>query len=152
VKYNHLEGFTNFIADIEEVLHIDSGLVNSHGILETEKVYVLRGVLESEKALPRIALRAREFFTNRSFQAASPGIRLYVHTRNVADHLRDAIIERSSPLKQRQVCRHTGWKQLEDEWTYLHASGGIAATGLNPDVESALPDRLQQVDLPEPLR
>jgi len=143
--------FTNFIAEIEEVRHIDSGFVNSHGILETDTVYILKGVLEAEKPLPRITLRAREFFTNRSLQTAWPGIRLDVHTRNVEDHLRDAIIECSAPLKERHVYRHTGWKQIEDGWTYLHASGGINATGLNPDVETALPDRLQQVELPAPL-
>ena len=147
---SYLKRFTNFVAKIEEVHYLDSGFINSHGILETEKICILSGELNGEE-LPRISLSAEKLSTRHSMLAEWPGTTVEPHQRNADNLLRNAIFEYSEPLKKRHVYKHTGWKQLDGRWTYLHAGGGIDARGLNTAAETSLSDRLRLVDLPEPL-
>ncbi len=47
----------------------------------------------------------------------------------IRDHARAAIQLTSGAITTRRVFAHTGWRQIEGEWVYLHAGGSIGATG-----------------------
>jgi hypothetical protein len=66
------------------------------------------------------------------------------------DHARTAIqlLSRGAPTHIRFV--HTGWHTVAGAPMYLHAAGAIGATGLIPDIETALPPALARFALPVP--
>ena len=51
------------------------------------------------------------------------------------DHLRAAIQTLSGEVPRRTVFAHTGWRQLEGGWHYLHAHGGLGPDGGRDDIE-----------------
>jgi hypothetical protein len=147
---SYLKRFTNFTARIEEVHYIDSDFINSEGILVTATKYVLSGELDG-KALRPISFPSDHLSTRHKMLAQWPGTTVEPHQKNSDEMLRNAIIEHSQPLKEVHRYRFTGWKEFDGQWTYLHAGGGIDAGGLRPDIKTSLPDRLELVNLPEPL-
>ena len=49
----------------------------------------------------------------------------------------------SSP-RQRRIFTHTGWRQIDGAWNFLHGAGAIAASGFVRDVEVELERGLKQ--------
>lgn len=68
----------------------------------------------------------------------------------IKDHARTAIQSLSGEAEQRVIYAHTGWRELDEGWTYLHASGAIGANGLVPDVTVELPAGADRYRLPAP--
>jgi hypothetical protein len=66
------------------------------------------------------------------------------------DHLRVAIQLRSGQVPTRTVYCHTGWREVEGQWVYLHGGGAIGAGGLITDIEVSLPPALSKYRLPAP--
>ena len=66
------------------------------------------------------------------------------------DHARAAIQLLSGRVPTRHVYAHTGWRQLDGQWCYLHAGGAIAAAEARSDIEVALDGPLARFILPEP--
>jgi hypothetical protein len=69
---------------------------------------------------------------------------------SIKDHARAAIQFISGEAPSRQVYLHTGWRQLQQGWCYLHAGGAISSNGLLDEIEVELPEPLQRIRLPAP--
>ena len=67
------------------------------------------------------------------------------------DHASVAIRSLSGEVAERRNFAHTGWREIEGEWAYLHAGGAIGPKGPLTGVEVAMGDgRLGDCVLPEP--
>ena len=66
------------------------------------------------------------------------------------DHLRCCIQRFSDAIQVRDVYAHTGWRQIEGRWLYLHAGGAIGADGLDTSLSIELPEQLNNYNLPAP--
>ena len=66
------------------------------------------------------------------------------------DHARAAVQHLSGEVPERRVYTHTGWRQIDGKWMYLHAGGAICSDGPADGVEVALPGHLTRYVLPEP--
>jgi hypothetical protein len=69
---------------------------------------------------------------------------------STADHLRCALQLLSGDVPRRTVYAHTGWREIDGAWCYLHAGGAIGPDGPIPGVEVELPDPLAGFVLPDP--
>lgn len=69
---------------------------------------------------------------------------------NVKDHLRCAIQSLSGEIPESRVFTHTGWRQIDGVWAYLHADGAIGPDGQLPGVSVALHGPLARFRLPDP--
>ncbi|MDN5796722.1 MAG: DUF927 domain-containing protein [Intrasporangium sp.] len=70
-------------------------------------------------------------------------------SRGAKDHTRAAIQAVSEPAEVR-VLGQTGWRQIDGQWTYLHAGGAIGAHGPVDGVEVDLHGTLGGYTLPKP--
>ncbi|OGT28244.1 MAG: hypothetical protein A2Z17_00550 [Gammaproteobacteria bacterium RBG_16_66_13] len=68
----------------------------------------------------------------------------------VKDHARAAIQILSGDPPRRVVYTHTGWRKIAGQWCYLHAGGGLGASGPVSGVEVDLPPALEALRLPDP--
>ncbi len=66
------------------------------------------------------------------------------------DRAREAIQHLSGDVPERRTYAHTGWREHEGRWVYLHAGGAIGAAGAVPDIAVALPGALGSYLLPAP--
>jgi len=66
------------------------------------------------------------------------------------DHARAAVQILSGEVPTRKVYSHTGWRNIDNVWVYLHAGGGISSDARVNDVEVRLPVALGRFELPDP--
>lgn len=66
------------------------------------------------------------------------------------DHARVATQLFSGTVPQEHVYRHTGWRQVNGDWAYLHGDGAIGANGPVSGVVVRLSDALSRYILPLP--
>jgi len=66
------------------------------------------------------------------------------------DHCRAAIQMLSTQMTARTVYTHSGWRQIQGQWCYLHGGGALGAAGPMPDVEVRLRADLAHYVLPPP--
>jgi hypothetical protein len=66
------------------------------------------------------------------------------------DHLRAALQILSGRPPTRTIYLHTGFRQIDQKWCYLHAGGAIGANGPVANVSVELPAELEKYTLPEP--
>ena len=67
------------------------------------------------------------------------------------DHARAAIQLTSGDVPRRYVYAHTGWREIDGGWVYLHAGGPIGPKGAISGIETALGEgRLGDYSLPVP--
>jgi hypothetical protein len=139
-----LEPLANFTARItgEDVIDDGSG--------EVRHTFRLEGTLHNGASLPAVIVPSADFpgmgwvckfWGCRANPAAGLGAK---------DHLRAAIQELSAGAPRRKIYQHTGWRQIEGRWYYLHAGGGIGAEGLNPGILVLLDGKLGHYRLPAP--
>ena len=69
---------------------------------------------------------------------------------SVRDHARVAIQHFSPPAESRHTFTHTGWRQVEGEWVYLHGNGAVGREGHAAAVSVRLEGALAPYALPEP--
>lgn len=70
---------------------------------------------------------------------------------NVADRVRYVAQRESGEVPSSRVYTHTGWRQINDTWFYLHGDGAIGPDGPVPsDIEVRLPKNLVRYRLPVP--
>ena len=105
----------------------------------------------------RLGDRIRQFrvsaaqFASMKWPTEHLGVRATVYPGfGLPDHARAAIQLLSPDVVERQVYLHSGWRQIENAWAYLHARGAIGPTGPIPEVEVSLPPALAGLTLPEP--
>jgi len=68
----------------------------------------------------------------------------------VRDHARVAVQMLSNNIRRRRVYEHTGWRNLDGSWVYLHGGGAITKRGVDLDAEVNLPESLKPLVLPSP--
>jgi hypothetical protein len=124
---------SNFVARITADLTHDDGVETSHQFA----IEVNRSDQVSQLVVPA------EKFSAMNWPCERSGANLII-TAGLAskDRVREAIQRFSLPIHRRTVYAHTGWRQVDDVWLYLHAGGAIGATGLQSDPEVALPPTL----------
>ena len=66
------------------------------------------------------------------------------------DHARAAVQSLSTDITTRRIYTHTGWREVEGQWVYLHAGGAIGAAGIVDGIETYLNDNLNRYILPAP--
>jgi hypothetical protein len=65
------------------------------------------------------------------------------------DHARFAIQSCSGDVPLRRIYSHTGWRQVDSEWAFLHREGATKAEGLERSVETQLTGALARFGLPD---
>lgn len=66
------------------------------------------------------------------------------------DHVRAAIQMLSTEVASRTVYTHTGWREIEGNWVYLHANGALGRDGQVFGAEVELPELILGYALPGP--
>jgi len=110
-----------------------------------------RRVFEIEASLNGIAVRATvaaDEFATMKWPVKLLGAQAIIFPSRT-EHAKCAIQSLSLGLKSRFVYAHTGWREIDDEWLYLHDGGAIGANGAR-DVEIDLPAYLVPFNLPLP--
>jgi hypothetical protein len=113
-------------------------------------VLVVTGALADRTPLPPVRIPADQFaamnwiiprWGTRAVMYAGVGAR---------DHLRAAIPLLSGDIERSTIYTHTGWRETDSGWVYLHAGGSIGAAGPRTDLRVRLPHALSHFDLPAP--
>jgi hypothetical protein len=132
----------NFVARVvsEEILDDGSG--------EDRHTFAVEGQLCDGTALPHISVQAADF-GGMHWPIKGWGLRAVVEV-GCADHLRVAIQFLSASAPRHRIFKHTGWRELEGGWAYLHAGGAIGPGGSIPPLRVELEGALADYLLPEP--
>lgn len=113
-----MEPLCNFSATVTEEIALDDGV-------EVTRAFVLSGRLETGEALPQARVPVAKF-SSMNWVTENYGLRAIVRAGSTCkDYLREAIQYLSPDAIRRQVFTHTGWRELEGRFHYLHASGAI---------------------------
>jgi hypothetical protein len=129
--------------------HIVAEEVHDDGAEQT-LTFAIEGTLQSGRHLPPAHVSA-ERYAGMGWVPAQWGVGAIVQAgQSTKDHLRAAIQELSRDYVRRTIYTHTGWRQVEGRWLFLHADGAIGADGPVPDVYVALPGALSRFALPDP--
>jgi hypothetical protein len=133
---------TNFVARIVGDVAEDDGSGEVRRLLEVRAA--LGGRVRDARLTP-------EKFAAMGWPLEVLGASALVYPGQAAkDHTRAAIQLLSGEVEERTVYRHTGWRERDGAWLYLHTTGAIGAGGAGADVEVALPDALARYSLPTP--
>ena len=127
---------------VAEVIHDDGS--------GEERRFALEGVSHNGTRLERIEIPADEYDR---MEWVTPGwgqAAILCPGRGIKDHVRFAIQWRSGDPPRERTYGHLGWREIEGEWLYLHAGGGIGSQGDVPGVRVELPDDLTRFVLPTP--
>lgn len=137
---------TNFTAEIvNEIRYHDGNDITTY--MEIDGRYDDK--TRDGAPLPRIAIKATDF-GGLNWIAEHWGARPVIFPMpNASADVRTAIQLRSNP-KVRDIYTHTGWTMVNNVPTFLTATGGIHAGGLNPQITVELPNELQRYSLPAP--
>ena len=126
-----LDALANFTAMIREEFVLDDGV-------ETTRAFLLEGRLETGQPLPLVRVPAARF-AGMTWVTDAWGMRAVVRAGfSTRDALREAIQVLSPAARSRHIYTHTGWRELEGRWAYLHATGAIGATDCEVDLGADL--------------
>ena len=138
-----LTQLANFTAQIVEEVVIDDGV-------EQVRHFDIEGVLANSQSLPRVRVAAKDYESMDWVVPRWGPLPTITAGRSNRDHLRAAIQMLSVGVRVRKLYQHTGWRNHNGQWVYLHAAGAIGAGGVVPGIESVLPAELQRFVLPPP--
>jgi hypothetical protein len=133
---------TNFVAEIVSDVVEDDGAEEKH-TFEIEA--------RSGGHIRRFEVPAASF-SSMGWVARHLGASSFVYPGfGYEKHAAVAIQSLSGEITERRYFAHTGWREIEGEWAYLHAGGAIGPKGPLTGVEVAMGDgRLGDFVLPEP--
>lgn len=119
--------------------------------LTARTVFTIKGTTKDGHPLPTVEVPAEQF-SSMSWIPENWGNKAFLNAgSSVKDHVRCAIQQLSSNYKTRHAYEHVGWREINGEYRYLHAGGGIGANGNDTDIlvvtKSSVLDRFE---LPEP--
>jgi hypothetical protein len=133
----------NFAGQIVEQITRDDGA-------ERTTRLVVEGALHDGTPLARGEVAAEEF-PGMSWVVSRWGARAVLYAgAGTRDHVRTALQLLSGDLPIRVVFTHTGWRQFEDAWHFLHAAGALGSNGPAANVLVDLPEALSSFALPPP--
>jgi hypothetical protein len=133
---------TNFAA------HIAADIAEDDGSSELRRLFEVEATLKGRTI--QLSVPAEKFVSmNWPTEQLGAGAIIYPGF-GTKDHARTAIQLLSGDIPERRVYVHTGWRQIEQEWCYLHAGGALGAQGALPYIEVRLPDLLARYALPLP--
>lgn len=143
-KIDERAAFGEYVALSNFTARVTADILRDNG-QETERFIEIGGKLWDGTQLPAIQVKSTEF-TDMKWAIGQWGARVSLATgRWVADHVRKAIQELSEgKYGERRVYTHTGWREIDGRWAFLHASGAIGAD----DVTVELPSELVNYTLP----
>lgn len=131
----------NFTAEIEAVVVADDGV-------ETRRFYLLRGRVGGQE-LPPLRVAADKFATMAwSAEWTPPAILHSGHTTR--DRVREAILLASLDAPTRRVFTHSGWREIDGRWLFLHAGGALGAGGPVDGITVELPAELARYRVANP--
>jgi hypothetical protein len=132
---------TNFTARIATEVVRDDGQ-------EQHRVFEI--VAEREGQEYNFTIPAEQFTgMNWPIEHMGPGAIVYAGIA-IRDNARVAIQKMSAEYEHRVVFAHTGWRQINNKWVYLHAGGAIGADGPVAGIEVDVGDALANYILPDP--
>jgi hypothetical protein len=133
---------TNFVAEIV------ADVVEDDGAEEKHTFEIEAWLRERQRRFEVPASR----FASMNWVAEHLGASAFVYPGfGYEKHAAVAIQALSGEITERRYFAHTGWRQIEGEWAYLHAGGAIGPKGPLAGVEVAMGDgRLGDCVLPEP--
>jgi hypothetical protein len=132
---------TNFKARIVADLVEDDGV-------DFSRVFEIEALLGSKEK--RFKVKAAEF-AKMSWMHEELGANAIIFAASGNNqHVRAAIQHFSEILEEKKIYKHTGWRHIDEKWTYLHAGGGITSEGEAENVKVTLPDSLTNYTLPPP--
>jgi hypothetical protein len=133
------ERLCNFVAWQQEKRIIDDGSG------ELQQQFLMRGQTEYNRRLPDVEIPASQFAGLAWITANwSPRAIIRAGYKN-KDQLREAIELLSQDLTERHIYTHTGWRQINGQWCFLHGGGAV---GLDEPVEVMLAEELSRYILP----
>lgn len=135
---------TNFNATIVAEHIRDDGSADVH------RTFVIEGELANGTGLARIEVAASEFEQMKWVTEKWGSTPNTIPQRMHRDHVASAIRTLSGTPKVETIYLHTGWKQIDGQFVYLHADGGIGADGAVPGVLVDLPDGMKDYRLGAP--
>lgn len=137
-----MEPLCNFSATVTEEIALDDGV-------EVTRAFVLSGRLETGEALPPARVPVAKF-ASMTWVTEHYGLQAIVRAGSTCkDYLREAIQHLSPDAIRRQVFTHTGWREFNGSFHYLHAGGAIGGTAA-PHCEVDLGPELARYVLPAP--
>jgi hypothetical protein len=132
---------TNFTAQIVREVEEDDGA-------EVRREYMLDAKLGGRTHRFRVPVAQ---FAGMNWASEHLGARALVYPGfTTKDRARFAIQVLSKDVTRQKVYGHTGWREIEGQWVYLHAGGAIGSTGPLPDIQVNVGDGLALYVLPEP--
>lgn len=134
------EPITNFIAKIVAEITEDDGSSEAQKIFELE--------ITQKGQSQRVEVAASKFEAM-SWVTLQIGAEASIYPGK-KEHARFAIQAMSPAITKRTVYAHTGWRQIEKEWCYLHGGGAITPSGNRGDIFMRLPHDLRCFILPDP--
>lgn len=132
---------TNFTARIVADTTRDDGV-------ETVNAFELEVCLEGHRDI--ITVSASDFITM-NWPLKHLGARAIIFPGQMTkDRARTAIQLLSDNIRRKCIYTHTGWREIEGQWVYLHGDGAIGADGFVANLETSPPDSLASYRLPSP--
>ena len=133
----------NFTARIVQEHTLDDGA-------ERKKVYLIKGKTAGGIEFPEVMVSAMDF-PSMNWVSINYGTTAIVEAgQAIKDHLRVAILVLSTDIRKITAFAHTGWRQIDDRWFFLTASGAISGEGLDEAVTVNLQKSLAPYDLKVP--
>jgi hypothetical protein len=137
-----LTKLSNFTAELVEDICRDDGAGEV-------REYLLKAKLNSGKPLPSVTVPAGRY-NSMSWVPDAFGARARIKVGMAnQQHTAAAIQYLSNPL-QRLIYTHTGWREINGRWHFLHGAGAIAASGYVSGIEVDLGRGLINYQLPDP--
>lgn len=141
----YAQPLTNFTAQIVGDTVEDDGA-------ETRRAFELEATLcagAPQRRAPRRFQLPAERFSAMTWPTEQLGAAAILYPgQSAREHARVAIQLFSAAAPERRVFTHTGWRQLDGAWLYLHAEGAIGAAGTCADIAVALAGDLARYALP----
>lgn len=134
------ERLTNFGAKITREL------IEDDGSSEEQRIFELEVALKGERRMIEVPASK---FAMMAWPTSQLGAEAIIFPGK-ADHARCAIQSLSPQIAKKTIYAHTGWREIEGEWVYLHGGGAITAKGNRHDISVRLPHSLRFMTLPEP--
>jgi hypothetical protein len=116
---------TNFIARIAAAIRRDDG---AESVQEFEIEAIINGQAQKVN-IPSAQFNSMNWVTDKLGAGA-----IIAAGYGSKDRAREAMQQLSTNISSRKVFTHTGWRQVANDWVYLHAGGAIGADGRVDDI------------------